>query len=38
MEAIWVSLDVGELLSLNTVLTVVVDGAMLLEMAILEEE
>ena len=28
----------GELLSLNTVLTVVVDGAMLLEMAILEEE
>ena len=38
VEAIWVPLDVGELLLLNTVLTVVVDGAMLLDMAILEEE
>ena len=38
VEAIWVPLDVGELLSLNTVLKVVVDGAMLLDMAILEEE
>ena len=38
VEAIWVPLDVGELLSLNTVLTVVVDGAMLLDMAILGEE
>ena len=38
VEAIWVPLDVGEPLSLNTVLTVVVDGAMLLEMPILEEE
>ena len=38
VEAIWVPLDVGELLSLMTVLTVVVDGAMLLDMAILEEE
>ena len=38
VEAIWVPLDVRELLSLITVLTVVVDGAMLLDMAILEEE
>ena len=38
VEAIWVPLDVDELLLLNTVLTVVVDGAMLLDMAILEEE
>ena len=38
VEAIWVPLDVGELLSLNTVLKVVVDGVMLLDMAILEEE
>ena len=38
VETIWVPLDVGELLSLNTVLKVVVDGAMLLDMAILEEE
>ena len=38
VEAIWVPLDVGELLSLYTVLTVVVDSAMLLDMAILEEE
>ena len=38
VEAIWVPLDIGELLSLNTVLTVVVDGAMLLDMAILGEE
>ena len=38
VEAIWVPLDVGELLSLYTVLTVVVDGAMLLDMAMLEEE
>ena len=38
VEAIWVPLDVGQLLLLNTVLTVVVDGAMLLDMAILEEE
>ena len=37
IEAIWVPLDVGELLSLYTVLTVVVDGAMLLDMAMLEE-
>ena len=38
VEAIWVPLDVGELLSLNTVLMVVVDGAILLDMVILEEE
>ena len=38
VEAIWVPLDVGELLSLYTVLTVVVDGAMLLDMTMLEEK
>ena len=38
VETIWVPLDVGELLSLNNVLTVVVNGAILLDMAILEEE
>ena len=35
---VWIPLDIGELVSLKTILTLVVDGAILPDIAIFDEE